>query len=46
MGDHNILPLFGQSQIINKTEQLICNLCDGMHGDNTLCQSTFNSWSE
>lgn len=46
MGDHNILPLFGQCQIINESEQLICKLCDGMHGDNTLCQSNFSSWSE
>lgn len=43
MGDHNIIPIFDQCQII---DEKICEMCQGSHGNNTLCQANFNSWSE
>jgi len=44
MGDHNIELNFNQSQEKDNSDQIVCILCDGTHGNNSLCQ--INSWSE
>lgn len=41
MGNHNIEPLFEQSQEPINSDQVICILCDGTHGNNTFCQASF-----
>jgi hypothetical protein len=46
MGDHNIELNFIKSQEEISSDQIVCILCDGTHGNNSLCMADLNTaWS-